>query len=65
MIITPERQESKEGAEKVFSFGDPGDGFDMGGMEGEGGGDKGCQEGGKSETPEQQEKQDGVGQVQG
>ena len=62
--IGPEGEEEEEGAEDVFAFGEPGDRFNVQGMDGEEGGDKGARPLGASHLAQDEEKQESIGQVE-
>jgi len=53
--VGPEAKEEKERAEEILAFGNPGDGFDMQGVPGEQGGNKGAAPESSGHATEQQE----------
>jgi hypothetical protein len=57
-------EEEEEGAEDVFTLGDPGDGFDVQGVEGEERRDEGAGPEGARHSIEDQEEEDGVEEVE-
>ena len=55
--VRPQRQEKERCAEQVLAFGDPGDGIDLEGVEGEGSGEEGAFPKGAGEPAEREEYQ--------
>ena len=63
--VRPQGEEEEEGAEDIFALGNPGDGFDVQGVQGEQGGDQSARPDGTGELAEQPEQQEAIGKMQG